>query len=460
MNKREFLAVGGAVPLMLAGCGGSGSGSAPVRLVNASVGYETGLGFMVESTQATTSDVAYGAVSPFETVEAGSVDVTLNQGGSSVTSAQTRTIGKGTRYSLVAYGKVNELKSVLITESTTTPDTGKANINVLNVSTDIGAVDVYLSSTLTSPYVNQIDSNRSGVSQGSFTPMVPGDYYITVVGYLSVAKNLNDIRFQSTTKYTLVDQKTYTIILTPGASGVLANAIVLQQDNGGTSTSFTNSTSRVRAVTATGGLSVTVQGSSTTSGTTSAVNILSSATGASAQYSEYKVVNTGTAPTVVVGGTTLTVHSSDWDGVTATASIASLAAGGDYTLLIYVDSNGNPVAKAVEDDNTSPASSSGAKFRLINLAYNNPTSVLSMSVNSLSAASSIAFATASDYTEYTPPQTVSSTVEVFDGSDLLITRSQVLTLANIFTEIVVKYDSSAVNASKDFFRAAASSTTT
>ena len=37
MNKREFLAMGGAVPLMLAGCGGSGTGSAPVRLVNASV---------------------------------------------------------------------------------------------------------------------------------------------------------------------------------------------------------------------------------------------------------------------------------------------------------------------------------------------------------------------------------------------------------------------------------------
>ncbi|HYP31365.1 MAG TPA: hypothetical protein VES00_05820, partial [Burkholderiaceae bacterium] len=82
MNKREFLAVGGAVPLMLAGCGGSGSGSAPVRLVNASVGYPN-LGFMVESTQATSSDVAYGAASPFENVQAGSVGVTLTVSGAS-----------------------------------------------------------------------------------------------------------------------------------------------------------------------------------------------------------------------------------------------------------------------------------------------------------------------------------------------------------------------------------------
>ena len=71
MNKREFLAVGGAMPLMLAGCGGSGAGSAPVRLVNASVGYPN-LGFMVGSTQATTADVAYGSASPFENVKASS----------------------------------------------------------------------------------------------------------------------------------------------------------------------------------------------------------------------------------------------------------------------------------------------------------------------------------------------------------------------------------------------------
>src|SRR5471032_1455474 len=91
MKKREFLAMGGAVPLMLAGCGGNGSGSAPVRLVNASVGYAN-LGFMVESTQATTSDVAYGHASPFETVQAGAVGVTLTVNGQAATAALTRTI--------------------------------------------------------------------------------------------------------------------------------------------------------------------------------------------------------------------------------------------------------------------------------------------------------------------------------------------------------------------------------
>src|ERR1700712_5752303 len=121
MKKREFLAMGGAVPLVLAGCGGSGSGSAPVRLVNASVGYPH-LGFMVESTQATPADISYGGSSAFENVQAGAVGITLTVADSagknnSATAAQVRTINKDNRYSLVAYGFENELKQVLITES-------------------------------------------------------------------------------------------------------------------------------------------------------------------------------------------------------------------------------------------------------------------------------------------------------------------------------------------------------
>src|SRR6185436_1188107 len=76
MKKREFLAMGGAVPLMLAVCGGNDAGSAQMRLVNASVGYPK-LGLVVGSTQATSADVAYGAASPFAGVPAGTVSLKL-----------------------------------------------------------------------------------------------------------------------------------------------------------------------------------------------------------------------------------------------------------------------------------------------------------------------------------------------------------------------------------------------
>lgn len=130
MNKREFLAVGGAVPLILAGCG-SGSGSAPVRLVNASVGYPL-LGFMDQSTQATTADVAYGAASPFETVQAGAVSLTLTVSGAAAAAAQTRTISKDQRYSLVAYGSASAY-----TQITTIPQSTPSAIQVLSGTTPV-----------------------------------------------------------------------------------------------------------------------------------------------------------------------------------------------------------------------------------------------------------------------------------------------------------------------------------
>src|ERR1700743_2094042 len=110
MKKREFLAMGGAVPLVLAGCG-SGSGSAPTRLVNASVGYPTAMGFMDESKQITTG-VTYGNASPYFNIEAGTVHLTLTTtvGGAetSATAAQLRTVTHDQRYSLAAYGILHE----------------------------------------------------------------------------------------------------------------------------------------------------------------------------------------------------------------------------------------------------------------------------------------------------------------------------------------------------------------
>jgi hypothetical protein len=451
MKKREFLAMGGAVPLMLAGCGGNGSGSAPVRLVNASVGYPL-LGFMDESTQATTADVAYGNASPYENVQAGAVGLTLTVAGASATPAQVRTISKDQRYSLVAYGFENELKQVLITESTITPDAGKANVNVLNTSVDIGAVDVYLSATKDLSVSTLIASSIVGVSSSQFAGILAGSYFITVVGANSIAKGISDVRFQTPVAITLTALQIMTIILTPGASGVLANAILLTQGAASAATppaNYLNSTARLRAVTAVSGMSASVVGANTNG----AVTLLASST--TPQYSNYFVVNTGTAPVVTVNGAAVTVlqdTTNTTTGVVTTAT-AVLAAGGDYTLMVYLDGSGTPTAKVVEDNNTAPVTSQGVKFRLINLASNNQGLQLSMSVNSISIASNIPYATASAYTEITTPQTTNSTAEVFNGADSLVQHTQVMTLPNIFTDIVVSIDPS-TGAVKDFFRSA------
>jgi len=446
MKKREFLAMGGALPLMLAGCG-SGTGSAPMRLVNASVGYPL-LGFMDQSTPATTADVAYGATSPFINVQAGAVGLTLTVGGASATAAQIRTVSKDSRYSLVAYGFANLLKSVLITESTVVPDTGQANVNVLNTSVDIGAVDVYLSTTQDLSVSTLIASGITGVSQSAFAGILAGSYYVTVVGANSIAQGVNDQRFQTPAPIVLTALQVLTIILTPGASGVLANAIMLTQGSVGTAVSYLNTTARLRAVTAVGGMTAAV-----------AENVLPSNT--TSQYSDYVVVTTGAPPAVTVNGatiaptmvTTTTTGTGTTAVTTSTVGPAVLAAGGDYTLMVYLDGNGNPVSSVIEDDNTAPVTASGVKFRLINLASNNQGLSLSMSINSIGVASLITYGNASKYKEITTPQTTNSTATVYNGTTALLNHIQVMTLPNIFTEIVVGVDPS-TGAVLDFFRSA------
>jgi hypothetical protein len=458
MKKREFLAMGGAVPLMLAGCGGNGSGNAPTRLVNASVGYQGAMGFMDESTQIT-SGVVYGTSSPYFNIQAGSVHLTLTTtvGGSetSATAAQLRTVNKDQRYSLVAYGILDELRLALVAESTVVPDDNTASVNVLNTSVDIGAVDVYLSKDKTLAVSTQIaasvQANIGAPAQSPFaTDIQPGNYYVTVVGAGSVAQGISDVRFQTPVAITLTALQVLTIILTPGVSGVLANAILLTQGTQGTAVSYVNTTARVRAVTAVPGQATSVIGA-TAAG--AVVNVLP--TNSTQKLSNYFVVSTGTAPTVTVGGTAIPVTMDDpTSTATPPAQIpAALSAGGDYTILVYLDGSSAPKAKLIEDNNTAPTTAQGVKFRLINLASDNQGLQLSMKVNGISVAQNIPYATASAYTEVpNVPQTTNSVAEVVDGPQVLTSHTQVMALDNIFTDIVVSVPTS--GPVLDFFQSA------
>ena len=440
MNKREFLALGGAIPLMLAGCGGSDNGNAPVRLVNASVGYPGALGFADESTQVT-SGITYGNASPYFNIEAGSVHLTLTTtiSGSetSATAAQLRTVKKDQRYSLVAYGIVDQLRMALVAELDTAPAAGTASVNVLNTSADIGSVDVYLSTTKDLAVSTKIATNVAATStspaQGPFaTDIQPGSYYVTVVG----TGHTDDVRFQTPAPVALTALQVLTVVLTPGASGVLANAILLTQGSTGTAVSYPNTTSRVRAVTAYSGTATTVVGA--TSGGT-VVNVLSS--NGTPQLSDYNVVATGTAPTVKVGGVTVPVVMDSTNASTGvtTQVPASLSAGGDYTIMIYPDAtSGNPTAKVIEDDNTAPVTAAGVKFRLINLASDKTDSQLSMTVNGVGVAPLVPYGSASPKSREVPnvPQSADSTIYVTNGATTVIHRKQVVPLGNIFTDVV------------------------
>jgi len=234
-----------------------------------------------------------------------------------------------------------------------------------------------------------------------------------------------------------------TIILTPGAGGSLANAILLTQGTAGTATPIQNTTARVRALTSTNGLPAQVTG---TDSAGNAITLLASNT--TPQYSNYFVTNTGAPPTVTVSGTVITPFML----VSGQQQAATLAAGGDYTLMVYVDGS-TPVAQLIEDDNTAPTIAQGSKFRLINLAANNQGLKMTMTMNSINVASQVPYGTASLYTELATPQATASVAEVYNGDVLLTQHTKTIQLGNIFTDIVTSVDPS-TGIAKDIFQAA------
>lgn len=418
MKKREFLALTGAVPLMLAGCGGNDAGAASVRLVNASVGYPAGLGFMDDSVQAVTG-VDYGQCSAFVGVKAGAepIAITVASGGTT-TSVQTsmRTLDKDARYSLIAYGFANELHTLPMLENTAAPDSGYAKISVLNTSVDIGAVDVYISPGPSLTLDTAIATGVSALVQGSFASVAAGSYYITVVGANSVSKDISDVRFQSSAAITVVDQQILTIILTPGASGVLANAIFLTQGTGASTGAVPeqNTTYRLRVFANTGaGTAVTVGG------------VLAGE--ASPARSEYTVLQADGTLSVSATGTA--------NAGTIAVAGATPQAGSDYTLLIRADPGGNAIAELLLDDNTAPVSSSGVKFRLINLDPDAAT--VSMTVNGASTGTNVAYGSAGAYAEVPTSASIASVVNVSAQAQVLASHEQVLAAGNIFTEVLI-----------------------
>ena len=423
MKKREFLALSGAAPLMLAGCGSSSGGSAQLRLVNVSVGYPT-LDLTVSATSTSTATtvaaaVAYGTASAFAGVGASSQSTTLVDATATPSvnvSTQTRTLLKDTTYSLIAYGYKDGAKSVLITESQTAPAVGFASISVLNTAIDVGPVDVYFTTGPDISTASPVATRVTAVSASAFNAVSKGTYTITIVAYGTGASGNPDIRLQ-VSGVTLADQQIATLIIAPGDGGVLAHAVLLNQ--GGDAVNFRNTQARVRVVAATG------------NGGTVAVAGLLASTAVVPSYTTYRQIAAGALPAVTVDGATISYPA----GATA------LAAGADYTILIYGDHAAAQI-NLITDVNRLPSSSSAAKVSLLHALFNN-SALLTLNLNSTAADTDVAYGTASLYTEVTPKVTSSTQLlEVTTGAfDTVLSKQVGMDVGGVYTLFVVGDDS-------------------
>jgi hypothetical protein len=380
---------------LLTACGsGGGSSDTQVRLLNATQSYPA-LDLTVND-KTINSKVANGAVGEYGGVDTGATatKVLTSDVGTSI-STTTPSLISGTNYTYIAYGFSGAIRTSLLQEDQTAPDSGKAKLLVLNLAPDAGALDVYVTAS-TDSLDTAATFNTGSLNAGAGTGYIQinaGTYRVRVTG----ATKRSDLRIDIPA-VTLDSAGVSTLILTSTNSGTLVNGVQLVQK--GAAKAFANTLSRVRAVNA-------LAGSPTVAVSVNSNTLLPASL--PPNVGEYISLPAGAAnSTVTVNGTAVGVPSQ------------TLAAGGDYTLLVSGVAGSTAAGVWFTDDNRLPTTTGTAKIRLIN-GLSDPTALATLSVDYTNVVSNVLPGTVSQ------PQSVNA---LATGS--LITVNSPLKLAPLY----------------------------
>ncbi len=390
MKKRTFLSFMAAAPLsgVLTGCGSnSDGGQAQVRLINVNPSYTSGVTFKVDG-DTEFSDVEFGVVSSYSDVSSGSIDVTVRASGSaSDLVAKSVSLSSDEKYTFVLYGwSGDDAALAYYIENEDTPDSGEASLAVLNASVDAGDLDVFFTGVDDSlDSASSFASSLSGGTRKSPKTVDAGTYRLRV----TTAGDINDVRLDVTV--TFESQKVYTLLLSPGSSGVLLNGHLLQQ--GGGLTSLANTQARVRvvsAVSANGKVAMTLGGETLQSATKSPL------------VADYQLVPAGSVSLITkVNAVALT---NDTPSLT-------LEAGTDVSLLVTGNDASDATVTAFVDNNRLAASGM-FKLRVIHAVPSLSKDNVSLSIGGTSTnTSDIAYREASAYVTRTAGTDLSVLVE-------------------------------------------------
>jgi len=359
---------------LLGGCGNDDANKGDVRIINATPEYAS-LDLYTQDSSGNNSLVvsgtAAGAASAYTGIDKGSYTFVVKSGGAAANATTvTGSVAKTDHYSIVTYLTGGAAKATYLSDEEASPANGNAKVRVFNAASgEAASVDVYLTNN---------DCTALSVTDTAFASAVTGlqSTYAQVTA-ASAGTPWNVCVFTAGDRSTLLldipalklkNQEIATLILTHTAGGVLLNGAVLDQQ--GAMTPYTSAIARVRVAadpdsTAPNGLvSVTLNGTEVTA--------LQSA----------RSVNSYTA--VSSGALTASVTI---DGVTTNGfTLASTAAGSDYTLLVTGSPSG-PTLTLLKDDNTpSTSSTQTVKARFIN-GVNGSTATLSATIDNRSIGS-------------------------------------------------------------------------
>ena len=133
--------------MLVTGCGGgSSSGDGQVRLINLTLSHAS-LDLATSSTSSSklVSAVTPGTASAFKGVGAGSATLLVTDTGSTTTLISSGpSITKDQSYALIVYESASTLKSAWLSENESTPTSGTGALRVVNLATDAGALDIYV----------------------------------------------------------------------------------------------------------------------------------------------------------------------------------------------------------------------------------------------------------------------------------------------------------------------------
>ena len=327
-----------ALSFGLTGCGGGEDRSkAQLRLLNATSGYAA-LDLRVDD-ELLQTNVAYGSTASYVDVDPSATDTEVSRAGATTALITTTpTLREGDRYTLVAYGAEGAPASVLLGDNTNDPDSGQAFVRVLNAAPQVGAVDVYL--TTADAALSDAEALQSAAAAGTvtgFSTVTAGTWRLRI----TAAGDRDDLRLD-VSGVVLASRQILTLVVTPGAGGVLVNALAVTQR--GAIVGLAGTQARVRAVAAvtdSGAVAATVGGVSLMNG------VGAPAAGA------YRLVTSGAAETTV-----------SVNGVAVAVPATTLEAGTDHTLIVWGAADAAQAAWIV-DDNRAPSVTGRAKLRLV-----------------------------------------------------------------------------------------------
>jgi len=380
-----------ATGVALSGCGSSdSSGSASLRVLNATNSHSS-IDLQVNAV-VVEPGTATDAVSAYAGPASGSNTLQITDAGVTTALATTvPTLSGGNHYTVVAYEVGSTVKTAIVSEDNTTPTAGTAQMRLYNTVVNAGKLDAYVanvadcsSTTLSTLSPLTTFTSTTTVTATTLATYSPGTYRVCVT------KNGDSSDLRMELSVTLVDQQIAFVVMTPTTGGSLINGSVLTQQGSNVATRNTNA--RVRLASAVSG-SPTVAATATLSGaSTTTIDVGSTAP----SFGYYVLV-----PNAASQNLSTSINSGS--GPTPTAK---LAAGGDYTLLVY-GSTTSATASLLTDDNRPPTDGTSVKLRLIHGVTGN-VGGLTLTANSSLVASGLAAGTASGYVAVTANTTTTT----------------------------------------------------